>query len=210
MYVGELSKIARNHSDLMSRKNNKGVSALKILQNGSSRSHYECLQNSSRLMTRLGEKHVMLGAGTTRNEQLHRELKSWGSNIRIAHIGRLTTGLSIFVLAKLLTHSSANFSPTLTQTSQSRLLSQIAGKIRVMNFFPPPSDYTAREGSVLSSNLHSQHAILSVEATTKRKHDRSKDHDMWVKRQKMKKSTRSNDNNVFKRVRAKTRTHVRP
>ena len=71
----------------------------------SSRSHYEYLQNSSRLMTHLGEKRGMLGTGTTRNEQLHRELKSWGTNIRMAHLGRLKTGLAVFALAKLLTHS---------------------------------------------------------------------------------------------------------
>ena len=79
------------------------------MQNGASRSHYECLQNSTRLVTRLGEKRVMLGAGTTRNEQLHRELKSWGRNIMMAHVDRLNNGISLFVMAKLLTHSSASY-----------------------------------------------------------------------------------------------------
>ena len=81
MYVTELAKVATSYRELMSKRNSKGGTALNILINGSSRTHYECLQNSSRLMTRLGDKRMMLGTGTTRNEQLHRELKSWGRNI---------------------------------------------------------------------------------------------------------------------------------
>ena len=58
----------------MLRKNNKGVTAMQILQNGGSREHFEGLQNSSLLLARLGTKASRLGIGTTRNEQLHREL----------------------------------------------------------------------------------------------------------------------------------------
>ena len=60
----------------MKRKNSKSVTALKILQNGASRLHFEGLQNSSRLIALLGNKANRLATGTTRNEQLHRELKS--------------------------------------------------------------------------------------------------------------------------------------
>ena len=97
----------------MQRKNKKGVSALTILKNGASRVHFEALQNSSRLLAHLGLKGKRLAIGTTRNEQLHKELKSWGRNIYHSHKGRLQSGFRIFELAKLLSHSSAAYSPTL-------------------------------------------------------------------------------------------------
>ena len=78
---------------------------------------------------------AQLGVGTTRNEQLHRELKSWMRNIYQTHEDRLQTGLRVFLFAKLLTHSSAAYSPTLKQCSQQRLLSIIAGKLRPAQFF---------------------------------------------------------------------------
>ena len=72
----------------MSQKNSDGVTAKTVLQNGSSRRHYEGLQNSSRLLARLGVKGARLGTGTSRNEQIHRELKSWMSNIYMSHRDR--------------------------------------------------------------------------------------------------------------------------
>ena len=147
----------------MKRKDSKGSTALKILQNSSSRSHYEYLQNSSRLMIHLGEKRVMLGTGTTRNEQLHRKLKSWETNNRIAHIGRVKTGLAVFALAKLLTHSSANFTPTLTQVTQQRLLSQIAGQMRKVNFFPPPLSDNTHKKRLLCHTRHTPHVLVGMQ-----------------------------------------------
>ena len=61
----------------MSNKNSDGNTALQLLKNGASRKHYEGLQNTSRLLALLGSKAERLGTGTARNEQLHRELKSW-------------------------------------------------------------------------------------------------------------------------------------
>ena len=122
----------------MHRKNSSGYTALQVLKNGSSRDHYEGLQNSSRLLSRLGPERARLGTGTTRNEQLHRELKSWMRNIISSHRQRLESGLRVFLLSKLLTHSSACYHPTLTQTSQSRILSTIAGTLCQIPFFPKP------------------------------------------------------------------------
>ena len=206
MYVAELAKIATTYRELMQKKNSKAVTALNILINGSSRTHYEFLQNSSRLMTRLGDKGMMLGTGTTRNEQLHRELKSWGRNIMKAHIGRINTGLKIFVLTKLLTHSSAAYSPTLTQVSQSRLLSQIAGKFREISFFPPTNQSGAYDRSI-SNNLDHARVVQNDEITGKRQRDLIKNSEMWTKRKLMRRPIRSNNTNVFKRARTKTRIH---
>ena len=123
----------------MQRTNGKGLSVLNILKNGASCVHFEGLQNSSRLLARLGERGSQLAVGTTRNEQLHRELKCWSQNIYQSHRGRLQNGLRIFELAKLLTHSSAAYSPTLVQTTQQRLLFMMAGKLRKSGFFSFPS-----------------------------------------------------------------------
>ena len=113
----------------------------------------------------------MLGAGTTRNEQLHRELKSWGRNIMMAHVDRMNNGISLFVMAKLLTHSSASYSPTLTQTSQRRLLCRIAGQIRVMNCFPPPTETVTGDlnDTRRSGNLRQPHVMHSTEAVVMRR-----------------------------------------
>ena len=74
--------------------------------------YYEFLQNSSRLIAYLGHKAVRLGVGTTRNEQLHYELKFWMRNIRMSHLTRFYICIRVFVLMKLLVHSSACYSPT--------------------------------------------------------------------------------------------------
>ena len=129
-YVTELATISASFIEWMSRTNKNGVNALRILQNGSSRSHYEYLQNSSRLLTRLGNSGLRLAVGTTRNEQLHYEFKTWMRNIRMSHITRLYTCIRVFVFCKLVTHSSACYSPTLIQTTQSRLIHLIASEIR--------------------------------------------------------------------------------
>ena len=122
----------------MHRKNSSGYTALQVLKNGSSRDHYEGLQNSSRLLSRLGPERARLGTGTTRNEQLHRELKSWMRNIISSHRQRLKSGLRVFRLSKLLAHSSACYHTTLTQASQSRILSTISGTLCQIPFFPKP------------------------------------------------------------------------
>ena len=58
----------------------------------------------------------------------------WVTYIR--HKDRLIIGLRIFSFAKLLTHSSATYSPTMIQQTQQRLLFTIAGKLRSSKFFP--------------------------------------------------------------------------
>ena len=75
-YAAELAKITVTHAKYMKRKNSKGVSAIQIMKSGASREHFEGLQNCSPLLAILGTKRSCSGTGTTRNEQLHRELKS--------------------------------------------------------------------------------------------------------------------------------------
>ena len=181
-YVVELATISATYVDYMQRKNSNGVTALQVLRNGATRQHFECLQNSSRLIARLEPKESLLGVGTTRNEQLHREIKSWMRNIYTAHKDRLQCGLRIFLLAKLLTHSSACYSPTLTQTSQSRLLSILAGNLRKCGFFTLKKE-TLRNYSlpqtINRNNLHNSYAKAEINITCARREKRKLRKIMW-------------------------------
>ena len=186
-YVLELAKIGSAYNEVMARTNNKGITALEILKNGASREHYECLQNSSRLLARLGTKGNRLGTGTTRNEQLHRELKSWSRNLYQSHKGRLQNGFRIFELAKLLTHASAAYSATLTQTRQSKLLSLIAGRMRKVRFFPSiipvlPSLLPSTRDSLQKSYLETNISVI-----LKRKKQRQENSKNWGKNMQIKK-----------------------
>ena len=81
----------------------------------------------------------------------------------MAHVDRMNNGNSLFLMAKLLTHSSASYSPTLTQTSQRRLLCRIAGQIRVMNFFPAPSEIGDLSDKRRSGNLRKPRVMPNTE-----------------------------------------------
>ena len=171
-YVNELAKIGVDYSDYMQRKNSDGIPAIKILQNGASRQHFEGLQNSSRLRARLGIKGKRLGVGTTRNEQLHRELKSWMRNIYQCHLDRLQTGFRLFVFTKLLTHSSAAYSPTLQQKSQQQLISIIAGKLLSIPFFSPAPVRPVQNGlprTITRNRLHETPIKDQISSTNARK-----------------------------------------
>ena len=205
-YVSELAIIGATYPDLLRRKNNKGVTALTILKNGSSRQHFEGLQNASRLIARLGPFGVRLGTGTARNEQLHREIKAWSRNIYQTHKGRLQDVFRIFELAKLLTHSSAGYSPTLTQFGQQKLLSLIAGRLRRNGFFPPV--HSAHETSLIPTNvalntLHTPFILETSFSSFSRKNTRDENKQNWKKREKRMRSREPSSTNIFRRVRKK-------
>lgn len=187
-------------------ENTKGRTALKILQNGASRFHFEGLQNSSRLMALLGSRGSRLGTGTTRNEQLHYELKSWSRNIYQSHEYRLRNAFRIFELAKLLTHSSAAYSPTLIQTRQQKLLAHIAGHIRKVSFFPPVlPDPTATLLSLplQRSSLHMFPLKQNISYSLERKKKREENKRKWVKNNKTSKRGKASSTDIFKRPRIK-------
>ena len=206
-YVAELAKITADYGYCMQRKNSDGIIALSVLQNASTRQHFEALQNSSRLMALLGVIGFRLGTGTTRNEQLHREIKSWTRNIYTSHAGRLQSGFRIFLFAKLLTHSSAAYSPTLTQKSQSRLLSIIAGQIRQTRFFS-----TNLETSVnLPQTRKTLHApVLPINNVSREtRFNKRKSQDLMWKKSDIRPSKRSpSQTNIFRRPRTSSRQHV--
>ena len=190
----------------MKRRNGKGVSALQIMKNGASREHFEALQNCSRLLAHLGSKGARLGTGTTRNEQLHRELKSWTQNIYQSHRGRLLNGFRIFVMAKLLTHSSAAYSPTLNQTRQRRLLSLIAAQMTQVRFYPMPNapqNISENTEFKKEEKLHTVQRQIDTPCAVARKKRRQTDKQNWGKRNLSACSDKSSSTDIFKRPRIK-------
>ena len=157
----------------------------------------------------LGSQADRLGTGTARNEQLHHEQKSWMRNIRMAHEDRLRNGLSIFMFAKLLTHSSAAYFPTLCQTSQSRLLFILSVKLPTYGIFPTPNIAVNSISSPINSRDH-LHVNVPTNAGTAitRASKRKLENVMWKKRQiPLRPSVRSYTD-IFRRPRVDIRDRV--
>ena len=188
----------------MSRTNKNGVNALRILHNASSRSHYEYLQNSSRLLFGLSKSGLGLSVGTTRNEQLHYEFKTWMRNVRMSHITRLYICIRVFVFCKLVTHSSACYSPTLIQTTQSRLIHLIASEIRYNGLFQAPIHNPSTHKINGLTCLNKPHIIFSPGIAEKRLKKRDLERKMWSKKKKVTRVNHSHKTNIFKRPRAPT------
>ncbi len=70
-------------------------------------------------------KHSLLPSGTSSNEALHAEINRWFRAVRMMHQATLCLKLQILTLAKLLSHSSAMFSPTTRQMSPAVVLSRV-------------------------------------------------------------------------------------
>ena len=192
----------------MHRKDSSGYTALQILKNGCSREHYEGLQNSSRLLSRLGPERARLGTGTTRNEQLHREIKSWMRNIISSHRQRIENGFRVFLLSKLLSHSSACSHPTLTQASQSQILSIISGTLRQIPFFPIPVLSPSFTPSLIQGRNDLAKPIIpeNTNAKLERKTKRKLEKIMWQKEEKPSRFKQHSKTNVFRRPRVDNRT----
>ena len=184
-YVTELATISSSFIEWMSRTNKNGVNALRILQNASSRSHYEYLQNSSRLLL-----------------QLHYEFKTWMRNVRMSHITRLYIYIRVFVFCKLVTHSSACYSPTLIQTTQSRLIHLIASEIRYNGLFQAPIHNPSTHKINGLAGLNKPHIIFSPGIAEKRLKKRDLERKMWSKKKKVTRVKHSHKTNIFKRPRA--------
>ena len=162
-------------------------------------------------MAYLGPTGVRLGTGTTRNEQLHREIKSWTRNIYTSHKGRLQNGFRIFEFAKLLTHSSAAYSPTTTQTSQSRLLSIIAGQMRQTGFFsvvPTGLASPSVRSSQTRTDLHTPALFINKISSDKRLKKRKIQKIMWKKHDVTNPTRATIRTNIFRRPRPPVRYPV--
>ena len=183
------------YSDYIKRTNSNVKSVCTILKNCASRTHFEALHNSSRLLARVGPKGFRLGTGTMRNEQVHRM-----SNIYQSHRGRLQIGLRVFELAKLLTHSSAAYSLTLIQTSQQRLLSILSGKMRQTSFLTSNS---ARDPSIVRESLQTASGVMDESAVLSRDNRRLTNSSYWKKRKKLERNRGYSSTDIFKRPRLK-------
>ena len=162
-------------------------------------------------MAYLGPTGSRLGTGTTRNEQLHREIKSWIRNIYTSHEGRLQNGFRIFEFAKLLTHSSAAYPPTTTKTSQSGLLAIKAGQMRQTGSFPVvPTGLTSPgvRWSQTRTDLHTPALFVNNVSSDKRLKKRKILETMW-KKHVVKKPTRATiRTDIFRRPRPPIRYAV--
>ena len=205
-YATELAKIVVSYGKYMGSKNSKGVTAEEILRSGAAWHHFQGLQNGSRLHAHLGSKGRRLGSGTTRNEQLHMELKAWGRNVYQTHIGQLQCRIRIFEMAKLLTHSSAAYYPTLTQTRQRRLLSTIAGQIRNNPFFPMGTfqlqEATERK-DLCRKDLNTAIDRGNIFTGMMRKRERKQNRAMWEKGERNESTKKENTTDIFKRKRVR-------
>ena len=82
----------------------------------------------------------------------------------------------------------------------------IAGNIRVVGFFPPVTIPATLDESI-SENLEHPRVIQNSDITENRKVERTKESKMWMKRNLKRQPTRTNETNIFKRPRSKTRIH---
>ena len=90
---------------------------------------------------------------------------------------------------------------TLTQKSQHKLLSQIAGEMRVMSFFPHPSTDEPNSTREVSGNLHKPPIQPNIQTALQRQDKRKEEKSNWLKRNSDTPTPRISNTNIFKRAR---------
>ena len=134
-------KIAQAHPEEMERVGTDKRTVLEVIMSGSAYQHYAYLMNGCQVMHELpAASRRTLAWGTTGNEAVHWQMKSWHANVRIQHGERVQRTMKVFSLVKMLIHNAAAYSPTLSQHSQGHVLSTIIGGIRRGFFKPVDSD----------------------------------------------------------------------
>ena len=128
----------------------------------------------------------------------------------MAHIDRVYNGLRIFMFVKLLTHSSASYFPTLIQCSQSRLLSIIAGNLRVQGFFPTQNitNLSIPLPTGTRNDLHVSHILTDTGTSATRAYKRKLETAMWNKRNTEPRPSFHSETDIFRRPRIDSRDRV--
>ena len=103
---------------------------------------------------------------------------------------------------KLLAHSSACYSPTLIQTSQSRLIHTIASEIRHKGLFPEPRLSAHKGNTSLFGNIHKAPIKLVQDVAIKRSLKRKSQKILWTKVNIIAHVPQQHNTNIFKRHRA--------
>ena len=85
---------------------------------------------------------------------------------------------------KLLVHSSACYSPTLIQSSQSRLFHIMASEIRHNGFFPVPNRFARMDNTDLPLNIFKAPVKLDQDIAKKRLDKRKLQRITWSKKNK--------------------------
>ena len=107
-YVEQLLTLATKHEESLNQKQ------MKIVKNRSSYRHYLWLRNGSILIKMLPAAiRPRLTIGTTKNEQLHAEYKTWNRSIVQMHASRPRLACEMFAFVKLVTHCVEAYYPGL-------------------------------------------------------------------------------------------------
>ncbi|CAE7300884.1 unnamed protein product [Symbiodinium necroappetens] len=130
-YVDDILDICLTYPSDMSRKDSRGKTTKQILIAGASFQHFAYLLNGSRARASLSDSdRKLLSMGTAANEALHQQFNATQRPVIQQHRESVDVVLFSFTLAKLLAHQSAAYWPTVSQRSQSLLLSMITGHLR--------------------------------------------------------------------------------
>eukprot|EP00397_Hematodinium_sp_SG-2012_P037949 GEMP01041217.1.p2 GENE.GEMP01041217.1~~GEMP01041217.1.p2 ORF type:complete len:138 (-),score=18.66 GEMP01041217.1:1285-1698(-) len=111
----------------MNRRNRKKLTVRHILQSGSSRMHFEFLQNGALWLSGMppGER-ALLATGTAGNEALHSEINARTRAAPSQHIEEVILSSEISAISKMLPRNSAAYSAATQQGRQKTLIQAIA------------------------------------------------------------------------------------
>ena len=93
--------------------------------------------------------------------------------------------IRVFVIAKILSHSSACYSPILVQKTQLRLINSIAGDIRHRGFFKEPLHPIPESIRSGLADIISPVVLLDPSVSKERSNKRKLEKAMWTKEKKI-------------------------
>ena len=107
----------------------EGVSVAKSLWFACSADRLEWLINNIRMRQGMStEDRAFLGSGTSTNEALHAELRSWCTSIHEMHRSTLEVKLRVLVHRKRLAHHVATYFPPARQTREGIILARVLAR----------------------------------------------------------------------------------
>ena len=123
-YQTHIASLVALYPDEVKKKTSmQGKPLYKVLWNSALSSRVGWLFNNTRLRRLIPFEYVpLLPSGTSANESLHREINSWFRNNTSMHQATLMLKLRINHVAKLMTHNSVLYLPTLRQMRQGTVL----------------------------------------------------------------------------------------
>ena len=129
-FVESLAAISKMFRHEVERKGEKkGMFVYDHLAHAAEADRLEWLLNNLRFRsTQPGSVLSLLASGTTSNEALHAEMRSWFRQIQSMHQSSLRLKCSAFRLRKLLEHNTALYRPTARQMTPGHVLARRLGQ----------------------------------------------------------------------------------